>query len=318
MIDIRNVEHEGEQAIQRQAREGGPGWGSPMFGPEIPHGFVPFVRDQRMLVIAGADDEGQIWSTVVDGPTGFAEVVDERTVVIDALPAPGDPLREAFHTERDIGVLALQSQTRRRIRMNGVARRDGNRLVVRTGQVLGNCPKYLQTRTVREMVPGGAGPAVTGEELGEDQQRWIEGADTFFVASLSPGHGADSSHRGGMPGFVTVAGPRTVVWPDYTGNQFYMTLGNMHLNPATGLLFLDWENGHTLQLTGQGRIDWDPARAQKYPGALRVVEFDIAKVVQIDHASSLRWEFHAYSRANPPALADDGSTEPTASARRLP
>jgi hypothetical protein len=114
-----------------------------------PHGFVPFIRVQRMLVIAGADDGGAIWSTIVDGPTGFAEVVDARTVVIDALPASGDPLREAFRTERDIGVLALQSRTRRRIRMNGVARRDRNRLVMRTDQVLGNCPKYLQTGTVK-------------------------------------------------------------------------------------------------------------------------------------------------------------------------
>jgi hypothetical protein len=308
---IKSLAHEGEQAIQRQAGEGGPGWGSPMFGPEIPQGFGPFIRDQRMLVIGGADDDGAIWSTIVDGPTGFAEPVDERTVVIDALPAPGDPLREVFRTERQIGVLALQPQTRRRIRMNGIARRDGDHLVMRTEQVLGNCPKYLQTRTIKETAPRGAGPAVTGEELSTDQQRWIEGADTFFIASLSPEHGADSSHRGGMPGFVTVVNPRKIVWPDYTGNQFYMTLGNMHLNPAAGLLFLDWENGHTLQLTGQGRIDWNPAGAQKYPGALRVVEFDIAKVVQIDHASSLRWEFHAYSRVNPPARADGWAAGPS-------
>jgi hypothetical protein len=104
-----------------------------------------------------------------------------------------------------------------------------------------------------------------------------------------------------MPGFITVANAKKISWPDYTGNQFYMTLGNMHLNPAVGLLFLDWENGHTLQLTGRGRINWDPAEAQKYPGALRVVEFDIAKVVQIDHASRLRWELLDYSRVNPPA-----------------
>jgi hypothetical protein len=78
----------------------------------------------------------------------------------------------------------------------------------------------------------------------------------------------------------------------------------MHLNPAAGLLFVDWESGHTLQLTGRGRIDWNPASAEKYPGALRVVEFDIARVVQIDHASSLRWAFHAYSSVNPPAHTD--------------
>jgi len=303
-MNIKSLVHEGEQAIQRQAREGGPGWGSPMFGPEIPQGFVPFIRDQRMLVLGGSDDDGRVWSTVVDGPPGFVDPIDERTVVIDALPAPGDPLREALRTERDIGVLALQPQTRRRIRMNGIARRDGDRIVMRTEQVLGNCPKYLQTRTIRETSPREAGPAVTGEALGEEQQRWIETADTFFIASLSPEHGADSSHRGGMPGFVTVVSPRKLVWPDYTGNQFYMTLGNMHLHPAAGLLFLDWENGHTLQLTGQGRIDWNPAVAQKYPGALRMVEFDISKVVQIDRASSLRWEFHGYSRVNPPAPTD--------------
>jgi predicted pyridoxine 5'-phosphate oxidase superfamily flavin-nucleotide-binding protein len=301
-MTIKKLAHEGEQAIQRRANEGGPGWGSPMFGPEIPRGFVPFIRDQRMLVIAGADEEGAIWSTVLDGPTGFADPVDERTVVVDALPPPGDPLHGAFRTEQDIGVLALQPQTRRRIRMNGVAGRDaGDRLVVRTEQVLGNCPKYLQTRTVKETAPQAAGPAVTGEELSEDQRRWIEAADTFFIASLSPEHGADSSHRGGMPGFVTIVGPRKIVWPDYTGNQFYMTLGNLHLNPAAGLLFLDWENGHTLQLTGQARIDWNPAGVQKHPGALRMVEFDITKVVRIDHASSLRWELHAYSQVNPPA-----------------
>ncbi|MES4908856.1 MULTISPECIES: pyridoxamine 5'-phosphate oxidase family protein [unclassified Streptomyces] len=296
--------HEGEQAIQRQAGEGGSGWGSPMFGPEIPRGFVPFLRDQRFLVLGGADDDGAVWSSIVDGPTGFARPVGERTVVIDALPTSGDPLREAFRTElneRDIGVLALQPQTRRRIRMNGVARRDGERLVMRTEQVLGNCPKYLQTRTIRETAPAGAGPVATGEALGEDQRRWIEDADTFFIASLSPEHGADSSHRGGMPGFVTVVNPRKIIWPDYTGNQFYMTLGNLHLNPAAGLLFLDWENGHTLQLTGWARTVWPPTGTHSDPRAQRMVEFDIAKVVQIAHASSLRWEFHAYSPVNPPA-----------------
>ncbi|MEU4098865.1 pyridoxamine 5'-phosphate oxidase family protein [Streptomyces sp. NPDC026673] len=291
----------GEQEVQRQAHEGGPGWGSPMFGPEIPYGFAPFIRDQRMLLIGAADEDGYLWSTIVDGEAGFADPVDERTVLIDALPAMGDPLRGAFESAQDIGVLALQPQTRRRIRMNGTAQREGDRLVMRTEQVLGNCPKYLQTRVVKQTSGSGGGQATVSGELSSAQQRWVHEADTFFIASLSPEHGADSSHRGGMPGFVKAVSPRKIVWPDYAGNQFYMTLGNMVLNPAIGLLFLDWESGHTLQLTGKGRIDWDPVNAQKYPGALRMVEFDITKVVQIDHASRLRWEFQGYSRTNPAA-----------------
>ncbi len=299
-----SLDHAGEQAIQERAGEGGPGWGSPMFGPELPRGFFPFLRAQHMLIIGAVDDDGAVWSTILSGQPGFTQPADERTIVINALPTPGDPLRSAFEEDRDIGVLALQPQTRRRIRANGSARRDGHRLLMHTEQVLGNCPKYLQSRVVtstREVEPPGV-PLVSSE-LDDGQRRWIATADTFFIASLSPEHGADSSHRGGMPGFVTVTGPRTLRWPDYAGNQFYMTLGNLHLNPGCGLLFLDWENGHTLQLTGTGRIDWDPAKAQAYPGALRVVEFTIDSVVQIDHASPLRWELQDYSRTNPPAPA---------------
>jgi predicted pyridoxine 5'-phosphate oxidase superfamily flavin-nucleotide-binding protein len=297
-----SVDHPGEQAVQRKAHEGGPGWGSPMFGPEIPLGFVPFLRAQQMLVLAGADDAGAVWSTVVAGRPGFVRPVDDRTIIVDALPAPGDPLRHAFGAGRDIGVLALHPQTRRRVRVNGVARREGDGLVIRTEQVLGNCPKYLQTRAVTGMAGTPGGDPRTGDDLSDDQRRWIESADTFFIASRSAGHGADSSHRGGMPGFVTVTGPRTLRWPDYTGNQFYMTLGNLELDPAAGLLFLDWENGHTLQLTGTARVDWDPASAAAYPGALRVVEFAVDRVVQIDAASPLRWEFLGFSRSNPPVM----------------
>src|SRR5690242_7543209 len=84
--DGTGADHVGEQAIQQQAREGGPGWGSAMFGPEIPHGFYPFIRAQRMLVIAAADDTGAVWSSLVSGPPGFAQPLDDRTIVIDALP----------------------------------------------------------------------------------------------------------------------------------------------------------------------------------------------------------------------------------------
>lgn len=297
-------DHPGERAVQDRAGEGGPGWGSPMFGPEIPLQFVPFLRAQHMLVIGAADDDGNLWASILTGRPGFVGPVDERTIVVDALPPVGDPLREAFRAPRDVGMLALQPQTRRRIRVNGTADQHDNRLVVRTGQVLGNCPKYLQKRVVT--TTAGSTPATApsrGAELTDGQRQWIEGADTFFIASRAAGEGADASHRGGMPGFVSVTGPRTLRWPDYSGNRFYMTLGNLQVNPAAGLLFLDWESGHTLQLSGTARVDWSPESAAAFPGAQRVVEFDIAAVVQIDHASPLRWELLEHSPVNPPVHA---------------
>lgn len=297
----KSAQHEGEQAVQRRAGEGAPDWGSPMFGPEIPFGFGHFMAEQRLAAIGAADDDGSIWATALTGAAGFIETIDNRTIVLHTAPPVGDPLRAILDTERDLGMVVMSPQTRRRVRVNGRAIRDGDRVVVRTDQVLGNCPKYLQTRTVAEVLPAqGESTTTTGTELDDEAQRWIAGADTFFIASRSPEHGADASHRGGLPGFVTVAGPNKLVWPDYTGNSFYMTLGNMELNPRCGLVFLDWERGHTLQLTGTGRIDWSEPHARAVPGALRLVEFDVERVVRVDHASPLRWELRAYSSNNPP------------------
>ncbi|GAB3898846.1 hypothetical protein [Microbispora bryophytorum] len=80
--------------------------------------------------------------------------------------------------------------------------------------------------------PGPVRPAASSwADLGPRRQRWIAEADTFFIASRSPEHGADASHRGGEPGFVTVEGPRRLSWPDYVGNSFYMKLGTCISTP---------------------------------------------------------------------------------------
>jgi hypothetical protein len=79
----------------------------------------------------------------------------------------------------------------------------------------------------------------------------------------------------------------------------YMTLGNLELEPHAGLLFLDWERGRSLQLTGRASVDWDPERAAAVPGALRLVGFDVDRVVQIDGAVPPRWTAPEYSRLNP-------------------
>ncbi|GAA5005027.1 pyridoxamine 5'-phosphate oxidase family protein [Kitasatospora paranensis] len=297
---VKTPYHEGEQAVQKQAGEGHAGWGSPMFGAEIPPPFDLFLRRQRMLVIGGVDDSGAAWSTVVTGPRGFAGATGTRTIAVHALPVPGDPLEGVFDQQRDIGILAIEPQSSQRIRINGVARREGDGLLVTTEQVLGNCPKYLQQRALRPDAPAGPAPQVRRSALlDEDQQRWITGADTFFIASRAPQHGADASHRGGDPGFVRVTAPDRLVWPDYFGNSFYMTLGNLQLDPACGLTFLDWESGHALHVTGKARIDWDEGRAKAVQGALRLVEFEVEQVVEVRDFTTLRWRFAAPSPFNP-------------------
>jgi hypothetical protein len=66
----------------------------------------------------------------------------------------------------------------------------------------------------------------------------------------------DISHRGGPPGFVRADGEVLTV-PDYAGNRYYNTLGNLLLDPRCALLFVDFETGELTQLQGRAEIIWD-------------------------------------------------------------
>jgi predicted pyridoxine 5'-phosphate oxidase superfamily flavin-nucleotide-binding protein len=290
-------EHPGEIAVQRRAGVRRADWGSAGIGPEIPPVASDFLREQRMIIVGFADDAGAVWATAATGPAGFAAATGDRIVAVDALPVA---FADLVAGGRDVGLLAIEPWTRRRMRVNGTAHRDGSGFAVRTDQVYANCPKYIQTRDIVADQPVAASASArTSTELDARQRDRIARADTFFVATYAAGHGADASHRGGNPGFVTVSSPRRLVWPDYVGNSMYMTLGNLELDPACGLLFVDWEHGHALHVTGTARVDWDPARAAAVPGAQRLIEFDVTQVVDLPGALPLRWRFGEYHRFNP-------------------
>lgn len=292
--------HEGERAVQRRAGLTVDGRGSAGVNAAIPSVAAEFLSQQRMVVIGAADDAGEVWAGVLTGSPGFIAATGDRTIVAQALPAADDPLAGRFDAERDIGMLAIEPASRKRMRINGRARRDGDRLVIHTEQVYANCPKYIQTRTlIEDDVAPASRTALVTRKLTREQHRWITAADTFFIATHAVGFGTDTSHRGGNPGFVTATGGLRLTWPDYVGNSMYMTLGNLELDPHCGLVFLDWEGSHTLQLTGRARVDWDPDRTAAVPGAQRLVDFDVERVVQIAGASSQRWSFGEYFRFNP-------------------
>ena len=144
----------------------------------------------------------------------------------------------------------------------------GEGVLLTVAEAFGNCSKYIQRRLPAGLPPGSATPSYhRSVALGARQAALVRRADTFFIASAHPERGADAPHRGGRPGFAEVAdGGRRMTFPDYSGNRMFQTLGNLAVNPRTGLLFLDWETGTTLQLTGRSRIIWDPKALRSGPG----------------------------------------------------
>lgn len=294
--------HAGELAVQDRAgvREHAARVGGSI-REAVPAAAKVFLEQRRFVVLASADPEGRPWASMLTGPAGFATVPDPREVRIDAAPLPGDPLADNLRTSRFAGLLAIDFATRRRMRVNGRLEYAVDRPIsIGVDQVYSNCPKYIQRRAAEEgTVQEAPRLARRAGTLTEEQRTWIRRADTFFIATLHPEDGADASHRGGMPGFVSVDGDR-LAWPDYAGNLMYNSLGNIAVHPRAGLLIPDFDSGAALLITGRAAIEWDPIRTADVPGAERLVVQVVEEVVEIAGVLPPSARVLEYSPFNPP------------------
>ena len=272
----------------------------------LPRGVDRFLARQRLAVAASVDARDRVWASILTGPPGFVQPVDPRLLRLTARPTPGDPLADNLTTRPELGLLVLDPTTRQRMRFNGRGALRPEGLFLLVDQAYGNCPKYIQ---LRQPARDGAAPATepvrVAATLDERQRSAIAGADTLFIASVHPEGGADASHRGGRPGFVRVLGESRLAFDNYAGNGMFNTLGNLVVRPQAGLLFLDFETGDVLQLTGRARVD---------PDFSTVVEID--EVRETRGASPLRYRLVEMSPSNPPLSRETGagisSAEPAA------
>jgi len=168
---------------------------------------------------------------------------------------------------------------------------------VRISQSFGNCAQYIQTRQPAA-VARTAAPVEHFDELDDAARELVTTSDTFFVASRSRTEvenngGFDMSHRGGRPGFVGVLG-NTLAIPDFHGNRFYNTLGNLLGDSRAGLLFIDFATGELLPLQGRAEIDWTPGSSGP-EGAERVWRVKVERGWRRRGAFPFTWTFGDYA-----------------------
>jgi predicted pyridoxine 5'-phosphate oxidase superfamily flavin-nucleotide-binding protein len=214
---------------------------------------------------------------------------------IGGRPPAGDPASGNIEVGAAVGVLGIELETRRRNRMNGVVTAaDDAGFTVAVRQSFGNCPKYIQARRAT-LLPAAAAPAARpeGALLSPEAAALVRQADTFFIATPTPGEGGvDVSHRGGQPGFVRVseeAGATVLTAPDFAGNMFFMTLGNILMEPRAGLLFVDFAAGHLLFLTGAAEVVWEGPELVAFAGAERLLRLRVEAGVFLRDALPIRW-----------------------------
>jgi uncharacterized protein len=293
--------HEGERRVQDRA---GTRARMDVAGPRLIRDHMPDQHRELFeklpyLIAGAADASGHPWATVLTGAPGFVTTT-AQDMRIATLPDPLDPVGQALLPGAAIGLLGIELSTRRRNRMNGRVREvDRAGFAVDVVQSFGNCPKYIH---VRQHSLATRDRPVTrlaeGAFLGAAARSLIDGSDTFFIATTSGAdagdrtQGIDVSHRGGDPGFVSVqtsgGGSRLLV-PDYIGNGFFNTLGNLALDARAGLLFVDFAQGHLLQLAARAEVIWHDAETSAATGAARTLVLKITGGHWLHDALDLRW-----------------------------
>jgi uncharacterized protein len=216
-------------------------------------------------------------------------------------PHPDDPLAADLAEGSPIALLGIELASRRRNRLNGmVSALDAEGWTVAVVQSYGNCPQYIQSRDLHFVDGVAPLPAIKGKQLCADDQSLIARADTFFIATSNPhredgeSYGADISHRGGRPGFVRIDDDLTLTVPDYIGNFFFNTIGNLQVNPHAGLLFPDFATGDILMLATRASVIWDGPEVRSFEGAQRLLRFQVNSTVRLPQSLPLRSDGNVY------------------------
>lgn len=274
-----------------------------IFGRKVVRDFMPdqhrlFYNQLPYLVVGAVDEQGMPWATLIEGPPGFIHSPDPRMLQLDRLPAKGDPVRAALKQGAAVGLLGIDLKSRRRNRMNGnISTASSGGFAVSVVHAFGNCPQYIQLRGVEPVSLGQASANVAAEclsELDEAAKAAITKADTFFIASYVDLDGdasrrsVDVSHRGGNSGFVRIEG-NVLTIPDFAGNLHFNTLGNFLLNPRAGLVFIDFETGDMLQVSGRTEIILEGPQIAAFQGAERLWTLTVEQVVRRQAVLALRW-----------------------------
>ncbi|KAF2638712.1 oxidoreductase-like protein [Massarina eburnea CBS 473.64] len=305
-----------------------------------------------LLAIGTLDSQGRPWTTLWGGSPGFSEslgggMIGTRTIV----DATHDPVVQALvgNAEKDemvkgeekmIAGLAIDLVTRKRVKIFGrlvagcvgevnveytdnVVRTEGApekqdqiQLVTKIEQSLGNCPKYLNQYKIQPTLLTSQ-LAYQGPALSAEAKSMILKSDMFFLSSTTD-EDMDTNHRGGPQGFVRILSDTEIVYPEYSGNRLYQTLGNLQMNPKVGITFPDYETGDILYATGTSQILVSSDAAALLPGSNLALKFTLDDARLVQGGLPFRGTRKEASPYNPlvRALATEGNLKATLSSSR--
>ncbi|CAN9230477.1 unnamed protein product [Alternaria alternata] len=296
--------NEGEEKMHHLLRV--PPQDNPTSAMLTPQASFMFQR-APLLALGTLDAQSRPWATLWGGEPGFSEqlgggFIGTRTLV----DGTNDPVVQALMSGNQKGEmtqakdggklvagLAIDLMTRKRVktagRMIAGAIRDIDveiegeadrkqeqiQLVTKIEQSLGNRPKYLNQYEIRPALVN-ARLVSQSSSLSKEGEELVARSDMFFLSTTTEDD-MDVNHRGGPAGFVRMINSSTLVYPEYSGNRLYQSLGNLMLNPKIGIVFPDYGTGDVLYLTGTTEILAGADAAVLLPGSNLAVKITISE-----------------------------------------
>lgn len=274
--------------------------------PFMPVQHRAFFESGPLMMVGLLDQSGHPVALPVWGDEGFVRSPSETRLQLGlsqgAFALIDTLLGLDVNTGSKIGILGLELATRRRNRLNGViSHLKGSDIHVSVEQSFGNCPQYIHTRDTQKVSNLGALEKVTHKNvqryngLTTHLQQVVSTAETFYIASrhATLGHnsneGIDVSHRGGKSGFINVEANSLLI-PDFSGNKFFNTIGNIVLDGRVGLCFFENTTGTLHFIQGNATVIWETDTLPDFDGAERFIHITVENAISIDNLYPFRHE----------------------------
>ncbi|TQN69128.1 hypothetical protein CSHISOI_06335 [Colletotrichum shisoi] len=281
----------------------------------LPPSYGARIAASPLLAFGTLDRHNRPWTTLWGGEAGGVarpiaedvlsvrsrvDVVDDPVLsaLWDVDEEPGEGVKDGEVVQpglrgdggRLVAGLGIDLRTRDRVKfagrlVAGAVNGGEVQVAVKVEESLGNCPKYLNKKDVEARASIEKGRVERGLPLDEGALGLVERADMVFLTS---GHeeSMDTNHRGGPRGFVRVArndvGGVEIVYPEFSGNRLYQTLGNLKVNPLIGIAIPDFETSDVLYLTGSASILFGRDAAAHLPHTKLAVKITVAAAVFVE------------------------------------
>lgn len=101
-----------------------------------------------------------------------------------------------------------------------------------------------------QKVPPAPGP----DEMGAQEELFIQRRDSFYVASVNSEGWPYIQHRGGPRGFLKLLDVQTLGFADLSGNRQLLTTGNVATNDRVALFLMDYPRRERLKILGHAEV----------------------------------------------------------------